>query len=668
MTFLVAAALAIAVLVAVPIAAHLLRRGRAEERDFPPAALVPAAPPVARQRSRLEDRALLAVRGSIIVALALLGATPFVSCSRLSLSRPGGASLALALVVDDSLSMRATVDGKTRFQRALDGAHQLLRSARDGDAIAIVLAGRPARLALAATTDLGAVQHALDTLTASDRATDLAPAVQIARSAIKQLPQIDKRVVVLSDLAGDPLPAGEPALIAPLTELRSPADDCGVVSAEQRGRHVDAVVACSSPAAAQGRTFEVVATKEGVVGRAKLATRAGTQTVGVELPKTWPDLEARLDGKDALAHDDSAPIAPESNALGIAVVADTATGSVTTGGPTVLEQALAALARRLPVRPLPLVPDDPHALAGYAILVLDDPSGISPEARAALGSWLDRGGVALGLLGPAAENVQLGTTLEPFVRSTAPWEPTTVKGVDAKSMTWLGADAATLADIAPRGRARLDGEAVAGARVAGRWQDGHPFLLERDEGRGLVATVGLPSSVDQSDFALRPAFLALLDHIVDEAEQRSGPRRSKAGTPWLFAASNHVAVTGPAGPVTISEQAAPACIDPESGCAQARKVALPTLLGRYHVDLDGDKQTRFVSIDASEIVDRPQKPDERIARASASERSAQVDASPALAAVLAGLFALELALRLLGRARRQRPHRERRSGDSRQEA
>ncbi len=61
----------------------------------------------ARRRSRIEDPALLVVRASSVLALAVLGATPFVRCVRLSLARPGGASVALAIVIDDSMSMRA---------------------------------------------------------------------------------------------------------------------------------------------------------------------------------------------------------------------------------------------------------------------------------------------------------------------------------------------------------------------------------------------------------------------------------------------------------------------------------------------------------------------------------------------------------------------------------
>ena len=101
MSFVVWAAFAIAGLVAFPIVAHLLRRGRANEREFPGAALVPPLTSTARERSRLEDYPLLALRSLLILGLAMLGAMPLVRCDRLSLDRTSGASVAIALVVDD---------------------------------------------------------------------------------------------------------------------------------------------------------------------------------------------------------------------------------------------------------------------------------------------------------------------------------------------------------------------------------------------------------------------------------------------------------------------------------------------------------------------------------------------------------------------------------------
>ena len=200
LSFLTILALGIAVLVAAPYFAHRLRRQRADQVPFAPVRLVPRRRRRRGAASRLEDRSLFAIRGASVIALALLGASPLVRCSRLALSR-GGASVAIAIVLDDSMSMRATDGGeRSRFARAKKGAEDILASLRDGDAAAIVLAGAPARVGLAATTDIGAARAALEAVTESDRATDLDGALAIGRDAAsRELPQIDRRVVVLSD-------------------------------------------------------------------------------------------------------------------------------------------------------------------------------------------------------------------------------------------------------------------------------------------------------------------------------------------------------------------------------------------------------------------------------------------------------------------------------------
>jgi hypothetical protein len=106
LSFLSALALFGSLLAVLPFVAHRLRRRAAAPKPFGPVHLLSRSQPEARRRARLEDRGVFAVRVLSVLVLALLGASPFVRCSRLSLSR-GGASVALALVVDDSLSMRA---------------------------------------------------------------------------------------------------------------------------------------------------------------------------------------------------------------------------------------------------------------------------------------------------------------------------------------------------------------------------------------------------------------------------------------------------------------------------------------------------------------------------------------------------------------------------------
>lgn len=663
MSFLVAAALAVGLLVALPIAAHLLRRGRAREQEFPPAALVPVAPPVARQRSRLEDRALLGIRGLMIAALALLGATPLVRCSRLSLSRQSGASVALAIVIDDSASMRAkTLAGPTRWERAKAAAAELLASAREGDAVAIVLAGAPARLALATTTDLSAARSAAADLGPSDRSTDLTGAVQIARSALAQLPHVDKRVVMLSDLAADPVPKGDPPAWAPLPELRAAVDNCGVASAERSGRKVTATIGCTTANAARGRDLVVVAGESiaepggdagasranagDVLGRARLAVRAGTQTLTVDLDAELVGLDVTLEGKDASEHDDRAPVAPRSAGLAVTAVTDPAASTVITGGATVIEQALEALGADALVRPRSVLPDDPKELSTLAAIVLDDPGGITPEARLALTDWVERGGVALALLGPRVDAAKLGATLEPFVRGEVSWTSTRDPGVDPKSVAWLGDPGKTLAELGAKGRVELDAVAPSGSRIAARWSDGSAFLLETRIGRGLLLTTSLPASVDVSDLALRPGFLALLDHTLSEAARRSGPPRSRAGVPWLFPSGSAVEIQGPEGALSVQEQ--------RLGDAVSQKVAVPEIRGRYRVKTDAGESLRVVTLDADELGRRARDPAAAGVEASSDGGESQVDASREVALALLVLLAAELALRAAGRRRSRR--------------
>ncbi len=652
MSFLVGAALAIGLLFVIPALAHLLRRGQAKEIPFPPAGLVPAARSTARQRRRLEDRLLLALRVLTVLLLAVLGATPLVRCSRVSLARNAGASVALALVIDDSLSMRAKLgSGRTRQQRAIDAARELLSSARSGDTVAVVLAGRPARLLLSTTTDLGAVREALAEIEPSDRSTDLPAAITLAQSALADQPHNDKRIVLLSDLAGDPLPEGEPALWVPLPELTEGVHDCAVTSAERRGRSASITVACTTPEAASGRSLHAVpladsglepSSKQKSPGKpsikkslanAALAPRAGLQVISLDLdPKQASALV--LSGEDAIEQDDSAPLSQETAGLSIAVNADPTRASARTGGATMLEQALRALGGDVVVKPISVVPEEPAELAKHALLLLDDPPGLSPEARAALVDWLEHGGTSAAFVGPNVESVQLGTTLQPFLFGAARWQTGEAPaGADPQSFGWLGAEAKSFDKLRAQGRVRLDLGDLKDANETGRWQDGRPFLVERRVGRGVVYTVSLPTSVELSDFSLRPGFLALLDYFVEQAARRAGPRRSSPGTEWSLGGSN-VSVLGPLGPLALED------------LPSAEKLAKPALRGVYRVSFDGTEQTRVVAVEAGEVLAAPRHAPSHVGQATGGGE-ARIDASREVALLLVVLLALELAARML---------------------
>jgi hypothetical protein len=708
-SFVTALALGIAFLVAAPLLAHRLRRLRADERPFAAARLVPAAQPRARRRARLEDRALFGVRALAIIALALLGASPLLRCTRLSLARTSGASIAVALVIDDSMSMRAHASpSPTRFARAKEAALELLAGTRDGDSIAVVLAGAPPRVALAPTTDIGAASALVLSLPPSDRATDLDGALRIAETLLGSLPQVDKRIVVLSDLAdGQPdAPAlGDAVHLpvwTPLTDIAHDAPDCAVISADDLGGRVRVRLACGKEASAAGRRIEVrqgdrvlgsttcAASVDGSAAGGTSQTRtvdgsaaggtsqtrtvdgsaAGgtsqTRTVDVDLSAKDTAIGERtayLLGGDAIASDDAAPVLVASTGA-IGVVAEAADETTVTGGPPVVEQALTALRTDLVVRPVPAVPDQASDFSGLLGLVVDDPPGLTPEQRRALGAYLDGGGVVLLALGPRAAAAPLGATLEPILLHATSWVPTSstseplrgvgsqaslksepLRGVAANAPTdFLGEATRSLVDIGAARRTVLAPEDVTQLDDLVPWSDGAPLVARRSQraGAGEVYVTTLPFSLDASDFALRPAFVALLDAFVTATRAHAAPRRTDVGATWMLPAS----ATSATGPSVLGALSAPIDLVREGG----RTKLVPPLVGAYHIHVD-DRDDLHVAMPVAKEVDlRPRRIAPRADAARLGATEAQVDVSAYVAIVLLALLLAEIALRVRARA------------------
>jgi len=639
MSFVTIFALGIAAFIALPILAHRLRRRRAEERAFPAAALVPPAPPRARRRAKLEDRALFGVRALAIAALALLGASPLVRCTRLSLSRSSGASMAVAIVIDDSMSMRAKAGNQTRFARAKAAASELLAGTRDGDAVGVVLAGSPPRVALAPTTELDAVSSIISSTTESDRATDLDGAIHLAETLLAALPQVDKRVVVLSDLAdGKPdAPAlGENAVVpiwAPLVEIRDTKEtDCAITSADDTGGRVIVRLACGKDVSASGRRVEVRA-GERVVGSGT-ATATTTTDLSVDVTGVTPGeaLTAHLLGGDAIATDDVAPVlVSQSGAIG--VVAEAADETAVTGGPPVVEQAFAALRSDLATRPLPAVPDQPGDFHGFFGLVVDDPPGFTPEQRRALSQYLEGGGVMLVALGPRASAAPLGATLQPLLDHSTTWSEAKSKGAkpDADAVL-LGEATRSLVDLGAAKRTTLSPADVGSVENLVAWSDGAPLVARRVIGRGEAWIVTLPFALDASDLPLRPAFIALLDAFVATTHTHAAPRRADVGATWTLP-SGASAAKGPSGAIDLVR---------EGGRAKLS----PPVVGAYHVTIDGKDELRVAAPIARETDLRPRALKSQEASSHLGATQAQVDISPYVAVALLLLLFAELALRL----------------------
>lgn len=663
--FAAAFGLLVATLVALPYFAHRLKRRHAEERAFAPLRLVPPLLPKARRRAELEDRGLLSLRFLAVVALAILGATPLMRCSRVSLAR-GGASVAVELVLDDSMSMRAQGPGGTRFERAKRGALELLGGLREGDSVSLILAGSPARIALAPTVDLSAARAALAAAEVSDRGTDLDGALDLAASLARKLPQVDKRAVVFSDRA-DGNPGGAPPVAKdlvtwfPLPDLAGPASDCAVLEATRASAFVRVSIACSDAPALGGRVIEVVSEGDGkVLAKSEPLEKAQTVVRSIPLPAdASSEIIVRLAPApagsgapaDAIASDDVAAVVPEGTKDGIAIFSPRRDEALATGGPPVVEQAFAALKLPMSVRPMPLMPDSTDDLTPFAGIVLDDPQGLTPEQRRALEGFLRGGGVALVALGPGAASAPIGASFAPILTQAPTFRPSSAKGLDVKALPPEFASADGLTDLGAKAHTILGADDLAALSVRAKFDDGTPFLLRRAVFLGEAWILTLPFSLDHSDLALRAMMLDLLEAFATEAKARTAPRRTEAGTSWLLRGSK-VSARGPvpegrvASPKFDKKDAPELATTPEPG--DVFRVT-PGLLGQYVVQIDGRTERRVVAPVSREVDFRPRPLAAPAGGGSASDPAAApsnlVDVSWVFALIVLVVFFVELAYR-----------------------
>jgi hypothetical protein len=458
--------------------------------------------------------------------------------------------------------------------------------------------------------------------------------------------------------------------------LGTPAPNCALTSCTEQGGNLTAEVVCTDSAAAEGRALSGNAKAKSPSERptpagsanpgaesppktsgpkapesAPLAARGGVQSVELGVPPGTSATELRLSGTDADASDDVCRVGSATLGAHVAIVVDPTRASTITGGPTVIEQALRAVRPTVHLRPLTLAPETAEDLEGFGTLVLDDPAGLSPDQRASLTYWVEQGGVAVALLGPRAGTSQLASNLTPFVEGAAVWESfEKSKSLQTSGATWFGEAAASLTELRTRGRAVFGSAVPSGSLVRAAWEDGQPWLLERRLGQGAVFSVGLPASVELSDFALRPAFIALLDRVLTEADGRGGPRRSLAGTTWRFPAGSEPVVTGPSGKLRLTGDSD--CGSGQANCASGQaflSIEVGTT-GPYIVKQSGREHSRIVDLDPEEVLTPPRQGAAGPTQASAWTQSS-VDISGEFALVVLCLFAAELIFRSLSKRR-----------------
>jgi hypothetical protein len=185
---------------AIPILLHLLARREPPTVVFPAVRYLVSTTQEHQRRLKLQNLLLLILRTLLIVMVVLAAAGPTVPLSGV----PGHSPSALVLIVDNSPSSGAVVDGSPQLRQLIAAARQVLARATPEDALWLITAdGIPRRGARATLNEV------LDGLAISPRRLELGSAINLAAEVLAPEPRPGE-IVLLTDLQASAMSAGRP--------------------------------------------------------------------------------------------------------------------------------------------------------------------------------------------------------------------------------------------------------------------------------------------------------------------------------------------------------------------------------------------------------------------------------------------------------------------------
>ena len=199
-TFLNGALLFASFAALLPLLIHLISRRRVATVDFSSLRFLKELERKRIRRVRLRQILLLIVRSLIILAAALALARPTLKGP---LAGGGGAHArtSVAIVIDDSASMRRAADGGDLLADALAAASEIAGLLDGGDQAFLVSAGDPARAVLGeGTFSPDALREAMNAMETRDAATDYSGAVELALDLLDGSRNLNRELYVLGDM------------------------------------------------------------------------------------------------------------------------------------------------------------------------------------------------------------------------------------------------------------------------------------------------------------------------------------------------------------------------------------------------------------------------------------------------------------------------------------
>ncbi|MDD3469873.1 MAG: BatA and WFA domain-containing protein [Thermoguttaceae bacterium] len=185
---------------AIPVAIHLISRRTRRELPFPTLRFIRMSEQKTRRRRRIQDILLLLLRMAAFILLTLALAGPTLSGIRQLFGSGDGHQTAIAIVLDNSPSMQAMVDGQSRLETAKQYAATLLEPFDETTQIAVFPTSGPAfpeqeKL----ITHRETIDGMLTRCEVGGEASNLPRWIQKAKTLLAQSRSTNRLLIVLSD-------------------------------------------------------------------------------------------------------------------------------------------------------------------------------------------------------------------------------------------------------------------------------------------------------------------------------------------------------------------------------------------------------------------------------------------------------------------------------------
>lgn len=586
MTFTVPLFLLATLAAAIPVILHMINRQRAKDLPFSTLRFLKISVQKTRRKRRIHDLLLMLIRAALLILLALGLARP--TMTNLGSLLGGGASSAVAIILDNSASMGVIDQGRSRFETALGAAGQILDQLEDGDQVSLWLTGGPD------FPDEGRLDRTREKVTqilqqaaVSYQKADLGTSVQQARNVLLGSDAPNKQIYVISDMQA----ISWEALVD--DEGRPSHDEAALTDQERKLRQIPVIlVDCQrSPkpnVAVTDVTLESAVPVAGlpvrcvaeiynaspveqqrhvelyVDGSKEGASPALKIPAGERVKHSFQFVlqrgglhrgEVRLSGDDGSKFDDQRFFTLEvDQGIPVAIVKPQRHEIPYLEETFYVEQALspgkkggwAITTTSLEASALLSEP-----LSNFKVIYLVNLPALESEAAVRLRDYVSRGGHLVWLCGDnvaaeaynemneAAENKLLPA---PLAEIRAPEKDS---GRDSWNITYLDKQHPALRQLSEPAslyqsvlvykHARMKLEQGSPVRVLARLDDGEPLVVERKIDDGSVIMIGTSGHVGWTNFPLRPIFLPLLARLTfDLAGAEQARHSGVAGAPLVL--------------------------------------------------------------------------------------------------------------------------------------